>query len=139
MNNQKFRVLDYPPTVRDFLRLRREVGWDEIEEAVAKSSLESSLYHVTVYEGSALIGMGRIVGDGAMYFYLQDVMVSPAYQGKGVGGLLMERIEEHLKGCAVKGSTIGLLAAAGKESFYARYGYLERTGSYLGLGMCKFI
>ena len=51
----------------------------------------------------------------------------------------MNEIELYLAKTTSTGSTVGLLAAKGKESFYLKYGYLERTGNPLGNGMCKFI
>ncbi|WP_281246192.1 hypothetical protein [Rheinheimera pacifica] len=36
-------------------------------------------------------------------------------------------------------TTIGLLAAKGKEPFYRHYGFIERDGVELGKGMCRFV
>ena len=83
--------------------------------------------------------MGRVVGDGAMYFYIQDVIVDPYYQQVGIGSVVMEYIEHYLSVSAKKGSTIGLLAAKEKEAFYAKYGYIKRPNDSLGNGMCRFI
>jgi hypothetical protein len=33
-----------------------------------------------LYEGN-VIGCGRVIGDGGLYFYLQDIMVLPAFLG----------------------------------------------------------
>jgi predicted N-acetyltransferase YhbS len=74
-----------------------------------------------------------------MYFYLQDVVVDPSYQGQGIGDNLMHEIETYLAKTARKGATIGLLAAKGKESFYRRFGYQQRPNDTLGNGMCKFV
>ncbi len=83
--------------------------------------------------------MGRVVGDGVMYLYIQDVAVDPDYQGLGIGDVIMTAIENYLSINVIKGATIGLLAAQGKEAFYARYGYIERPNTSLGHGMCKFV
>ena len=127
------------PVVEDFIQLRAKIGWGETDLAMAKNSLNASLFHVTIYAQSQLVAMGRVVGDGAMYFYIQDVIVNPSHQGQGLGNMIMENIEDFLTKTAKKGSTIGLLAAQGKENFYKTWGYLERTGNPLGKGMCKFI
>ncbi len=127
------------PTTAEFLSLRATAGWQGIAASEAKMSLANSLFHVVIYDDSVLVGMGRVIGDGAMYFYIQDVVVDPAYQGLGVGAALMAQIESYLSTAANKGATIGLLAAQGKEAFYARYGYLERPNTSLGHGMCKFV
>jgi len=127
------------PSVEEFSTLRKKIGWGEINSNVAEVSLNNSLFHVIIRDESQLIGMGRVVGDGAMYFYIQDVVVDPNYQNSGIGTALMDQIEKYLSITATKGSTIGLLAAKGKETFYTRYGYTQRPNDSLGHGMCRFV
>ena len=83
--------------------------------------------------------MARVVGDGIMYFYIQDLVIEPQFQNKGIGKTLMLEVEKYLTKSAKKGATIALLSAQGKESFYDRFGYVERSGVPLGKAMCKFI
>lgn len=127
------------PSVEDFLQLRKQVGWDDLDENLVEVSLNNSLFHVTVWLNSQLIGMARVVGDDAMYFYIQDFIVHPDYQNLGLGKVLMSKVEGYLFESANKGATIGLLAARGKESFYGHYGYTKRPNDKLGHGMCKFM
>jgi len=134
-----FQIKLVRPAADEFLALREKLGWQSIAVSAAEMSLTNSLFHVTIYHDVELVAMGRIVGDGVMYFYIQDVVVAPAYQGFGLGAALMAQIESYLSTVATKGSTIGLLAAQGKEAFYARYGYIERPNTALGHGMCKFV
>lgn len=136
---ENFEIKFSGPCVDDFVTLRRKVGWHSSDKETVQISLTNSLFHVAIYSDIQLIAMGRIIGDGAMYFYIQDVVVDPDYQGMGLGAVVMESIEEHLSKTAKKGATIGLLSAKGKEEFYARYAYLQRPSSSLGSGMCKFI
>jgi len=84
------------PSVEEFSILRSKIGWDEIDVNQARISLVNSLFHVTIRDKSKLIGMGRVVGDGAMYFYIQDVVVDPDYQNLGIGSALMRNIESYL-------------------------------------------
>jgi GNAT superfamily N-acetyltransferase len=137
--SEQFSLKLISPSVEDFLSLRNKVGWGELDANLAERSLTNSLFQVTIYHNEQLIGMGRVVGDGAMYFYIQDVIVDPSYQKRGIGAALMEEIEGYLRNATNKGSTIGLLAAQGKEDFYTKYGYTQRPNSSLGHGMCKFI
>jgi len=136
---ERFSLELASPSVDDFLQLRQKVGWGALDANLAQKSLNNSLFHVTIYHDQQLIGMGRVVGDGAMYFYIQDVVVDPDFHHQGLGTELMDTIEGYLRYTADKGSTIGLLAAQGKESFYARYGYVQRPSNTLGHGMCKFV
>ncbi len=75
------------------------------------------------------MGMGRLVGDGAMYWYLQEIVVLPEYQGKGIGKSIVNRLLEHIKSAAVPGTIIdiGLTAVKGKEPFYEKFGFLVRS------------
>ena len=139
MNPNKYLIAQENPTVGEFLSLRRKVGWGEIDSNLAKTSLNNSLFCVVARSESKTIGMGRVVGDGAMYFYVQDIIVDPNYQCMGVGAAIMENIERYLLAAAQKGATIGLLSAKGKEEFYVRYSYILRPSKSLGNGMCKFV
>jgi ribosomal protein S18 acetylase RimI-like enzyme len=134
-----FEILSAMPTPKEYVELRALVGWGEVDLEVASKGLERSLFNVSARLGSRLVGMGRVVGDGAMFFYIQDLVVDPEFQNKGLGKLLMDQIEIYISQVAVKGATVGLFSAQGKESFYMRYEYIKRTGEDLGLGMCKFI
>lgn len=42
--------------------------------------------------GGRLAGMGRVVGDGAFYFYIQGVGVHPERQGRGLGRDIVRRL-----------------------------------------------
>ncbi len=126
------------PSIDEFVSLRAKIGWQTGSLPMVEISLNNSLFHVTIYEKAQLIGMGRVIGDGAMYFYVQDVVVDPQYQDLGIGAAIMEQIENYLAVAAKQGATIGLLAAKGKEAFYQRYNYIERPNASLGKGMCKF-
>ena len=127
------------PTAADYIALRATVDWGTLDLQQAQVSLTNSLYHVSAWDGPDLVGMGRVIGDGALFFYIQDLVVLPEYQGLGLGHRLMLEIEEYLSRTVTPGATIGLFAARGKEAFYSRYGYLTRSGDPLGAGMCKFV
>ena len=83
--------------------------------------------------------MVRVVGDGALFFYIQDIVVAPTHQKLGIGAVLMEHIESYISENAEQGSTVALMAAQGKEDFYHRYGYQQRPTAMLEHGICKFL
>ena len=127
------------PAQDEFANLRTQVKWQNPDDKTLKASIENSLFWVIVYDTDKLIGTGRVVGDGAMYFYIQDIIVTPSYQKQGIGHLVMTHIENYLSSTSSNGATIALLSAHGKERFYTQYGYVKRDGDSLGFGMCKFI
>ncbi|KPZ62367.1 GNAT family N-acetyltransferase [Pseudoalteromonas sp. P1-7a] len=134
-----YKVEFKAPALDEFANLRTQVKWQNPNDEVLKASIENSLFWITVYDTYKLIGTGRVIGDGAMYFYIQDIIVAPSYQKQGIGRLVMTHIENYLSSTCSNGATVGLLSAHGKESFYTHYGYVKRDGDVLGLGMCKFI
>ncbi len=80
-----------------------------------------------------VIGCGRVVGDGGIYFYVQDVMVLPAYQKQGLGRRIMDAIMAYIAAHARSNSFIGLMAADGVAPFYYRYGFGERPPNRPGM------
>lgn len=127
------------PSVKEFNSLREAVGWRLMSEKATQRSLYGSLFCCCVREQQKMVGFGRIIGDGAMYFYLQDVMIHPDHQGKGVGSSVMQHLEAWLADHLAPGGTAALLAATGKEGFYKRYGYQVRPDKDTGAGMSKFV
>lgn len=134
-----FDIQQQLPQVDEFVALRAKVGWGNLDLTLAQQSLSQSLYSLVVKEQGELIAMARVVGDGALYFYIQDFVVDPNYQGMGIGKQLMQTLDVYFARHALRGATIGLFAAKGKESFYQNFGYQSRDGNTLGLGMCRFI
>jgi GNAT superfamily N-acetyltransferase len=122
------------PTPEEYNRLRAAVGWGIYEPAVIAEALPQSLYGVYAYDHAVLVGMARVIGDGGLVYYVQDVIVIPEYQGLGIGGALMDRVMTYIRMHASHNSIIGLMAAQGKEGFYERYGFVART-ERLGSGM----
>lgn len=127
------------PTVAEFVNLRAKVSWGDTDKELAEYSLKHSLFHCTVRQGNKLVAMGRVIGDGALFFYIQDMVVDPDFQGLGLGKIVMDQLEMYLQKAAKPGATIGLLAAKGKEGFYQQYHYQLRPSETLGMGMCKFV
>jgi len=134
-----FKKTNAPPNTKDFMALRRSVGWENCSEEVTASSISNSLFWVSFYDENQLVATGRVIGDGALYFYIQDVIVASQYQGNGLGLRIMECIENYLYKHTTKHATIGLLSALGKERFYQRFGYLLRDGQKLGQALCKYV
>ena len=127
-------------TAKQFLMLRESVGWNGKEFQV-EESLKFSLCNVAAKNGDEVIGMGRLVGDGFMYWYVQDVIVNPQYQGMGIGNEIMKNLMQYIENNSLPDTTvtIGLMAAKGKEGFYEKLGYFARPTETYGSGMMKFL
>ena len=117
----------------EYQSLRQTTAWDPINDAQVKTALEKDLFSVCVLDQKKTIGIGRVIGDGAIYFHIQDVIVLPDYQHQGIGKLIMDHIEAYLSKATGPHSFIGLMAADGVKEFYKKYGYTERPPNRPGM------
>ena len=133
----RYKVEIRKPTIGEYQTLRASAGWSSIDDERIRAALQKDLYTVCIVHLNELVGMGRVIGDGAIYFYIQDVIVLPEHQGNGVGSIIMKNIERFLGGKAKDNAFVGLMAAEGVSAFYKRFGYLERPPR--GPGMFKVV
>ncbi len=124
-----------------YFSLRASVGWKLLTNTQAEKALKNSLITITAYENNVPVGMGRIVGDGAVICYVQDLVVHPDYQKLGVGRLIMERLIKFVSEVKEKDSEIMmcLMCAKGREHFYEKFGFVGRPTEDLGPGMIQYI
>ena len=71
-------LIDNKLTVDEYLKLRALVGWKKLSREQAQKALDNSLLVVGAYLAGQPIGMGRLVGDGAVICYVQDSCNSAA-------------------------------------------------------------
>lgn len=127
------------PSATEFNALRAASGWGAIAPDTAETALKASTLHVTAHENGALIAMGRVVGDRALYFYLQDIVVAPSHRGQGLGRAILDRLLADIAPLALPGATIGLMSAKGVDPLYVAAGFTTRPNDHLGPGMTKFV
>ncbi len=128
-------------SVAEYLQLRDSVGWRKLSERQAELALENCLYCISAYDEGKLIGMGRIVGDGAVICYIQDLIVLPEYHGKGIGSMLMKQLKKYVSSLSGDGEQMMfcLMCAKGREGFYEKHGFIARPTENLGPGMIQYI
>ena len=78
----------------DILRLYESVGWTAYTDhpEVLRKGFENSMLILTAYEGDQLLGIIRAVGDGYTVVFIQDILVFPEYQRRGIGSALLQAI-----------------------------------------------
>jgi predicted N-acetyltransferase YhbS len=125
------------PTAKQWMKLRESVGWATFTDDAAEKSLWASLFCVCAFEDGELIGMARVLGDGAISFYVGNVMVKPERQNEGIGRDIMNDIMAYVEKHAAKGAIASLLSISGKEEFYTQFGFEKRPDEKQGCGMSK--
>ena len=98
-----------------------------------KTALETSFCSVTVSIANQIVGMGRVVGDGSVYFYIQDVIVHPDYRGQGIGRDIVIHLLEQIRSVATGNCFVGLMAAVGTVDFYEKLGFKKRDDKSPGM------
>lgn len=121
------------PTFSEYKQLRGLVGWWETDENAANMALKNSLFSVVAVEHDTVIGFGRVIGDGGLYFYIQDLIIHPDYQAKGLGKSLMKELMGYIMSSAKSGAFVGLMAAKGLEKYYDRFGFKARDEDAPGM------
>jgi len=105
-------------------RILKSVGMGYHSPETHKRAFEASFCTVFLYHNEELIGFGRAISDGAYQAALYDCAVMEAYQGQGLGRLIMREILARIPHCNVI-----LYAAPGKEGFYEKMGFRRmKTG-----------
>ena len=61
----------------------------ELESIISKSTA-----YVTARDSGRLVGFGRLLSDGAVIAYINNMAVSPKYQQQGIGKAMLDRLVE---------------------------------------------
>ena len=80
----------------EILHLYSEVGWKAYTENMyaLEQGYRNSLLVLAAYEDDELLGIIRAVGDGYTIVFIQDVLVYPDKQRKGIGTALLKSLLE---------------------------------------------
>ncbi len=112
-------------TFDQLLELYDSVGWvaytHKDRRAELPKAIRNSTYVVSVWHGDSLVGLARGLSDDVSIFYLQDILVRPAFQGQGIGRRLLENCLERFEHVRSK-----VLMTDDKEQqlrFYESLGY----------------
>ncbi|AUZ34997.1 GNAT family N-acetyltransferase [Arthrobacter sp. PGP41] len=77
----------------EVLELYRAVDWLAYTEDPDNlvRALKGSSTLVAAHDGQTLVGLVRVISDGASICYLQDILVRPSHHRRGIGRALAER------------------------------------------------
>ncbi|WP_106769323.1 GNAT family N-acetyltransferase [Paenibacillus faecalis] len=122
-----------------YTELRRIVGFQAYPMEDVTMALEKTLFSVVIYDDDKPVGIGRIVGDDRIVFFIKDVVVDPDYQKKSIGHTIMHSLMRYIEGKACKNAYVGLMSTPHNEDFYKKLGFIQRPTTNFGHGMVKFV
>ena len=78
----------------EILPLYESVGWTAYTDhpEVLRKGFENAMLTLAAYAGDELLGILRAVGDGYTIVYVQDILVFPEHQRKGIGSALLQAV-----------------------------------------------
>ncbi len=129
-------ICEEPIPAPDYLRLVADAGWTRfVHTDAVDTALKNSLWSAVARDQSngAIIGCIRIVGDGAIFFYIQDLIVAKAYRKRGIGRRLMEHADRYLKRTAPRKAWVGLFTHPTKAGFYEKFAFHGPRPSLVGM------
>ena len=85
----------------EILRLYASVGWTAYTDhpEVLRQGFENSMLTLAAYKDDQLLGIIRTVGDGHTIVFVQDILVYPEHQRKGIGTALLQAILDRYYYC----------------------------------------
>jgi len=113
------------PQADDYRRLRSAAGLSHKSAAAAETGVLGTLYGVSLMHDGEVVGMGRIIGDGGCFYFVVDVAVAPALQGRGLGRRIMQTLDVWIRANAPASAHISLIADGDAKHLYAQYGFAE--------------
>ena len=91
------KIKEYTEFKKDEIwQLYTQVGWTAYTENMTalEQGYKNSLLVLAAYENEELLGIVRVVGDGATIILVQDILVYPQKQRQGIGTSLLKAVLE---------------------------------------------
>lgn len=119
----------------EILPLYTSVGWTAYTEKpdTLRQGFEHSLLTLAAYENGQLLGLVRTVGDGCTIVFVQDILVFPEHQRRGIGTALLQAVLERFS--RVRQVELATDHTPKTIAFYKSLGFWELSE----MGCCGFM
>lgn len=109
----------------EYRQLRADAGWSDVRAADAElaQALARSWNVCARGPRGELVGMGRLIEDGAVYASLWDMIVRADHRRQGIGGSILGALMRR----AGERDLVSLVATRLGEPLYRRAGFSERS------------
>ena len=126
-------IIQQKPTVDEYRELSASVGWKVKENSIIEKVLQAALFAAVAFDTSVnkVIGCALVLGDGASFYYIKDVMIHRNWQNKNIGTALMQKVNDWVQENAAPDSLVGLYTMEYLAPFYRQFGFTE------WFGMCR--
>jgi N-acetylglutamate synthase-like GNAT family acetyltransferase len=127
------------PRTQEELDLYYDLRWRVLREQWTKSresgrdEHEQSAFHLAAWDGSKLVGTGRVHFNTTQEAQVRCMAVEEEYRSTGVGSLILEALEQRAREQGAK--FVMLNAREGAVPFYRKHGYhlMDQTNTLFDL------
>ena len=145
MSDPQYVILEGVPTPQRYHDLRKIAGMTPPPLDAVPQALSNSITCIVAYERKHMlnettpapdqdvIGMGRLVGDGALFLLVVDIVVHPDHQHRGLGKRIIQTVVDYVDKHAPK-AYVSLVADLPAQKLYPLYGFKDVKPS---LGMYR--
>ena len=119
----EYRIDDRTLDAAVFLPFAVRIWPGDYDAARTQAALDKTL-NITAYDGGRLVGCLRILTDGYYFGTITELLVLPAYQGRGIGSALLRLAREHTP------TQLYFGAQPGAEAFYEKNGCRRGLPAY---------
>lgn len=119
----------------EILALYSSVGWTAYTDnfAALREGFAQSLLVLAAYEQERLLGIARIVGDAHTIIFIQDLLIAPDYQRRGIATRLVKEVFKRYEG--VRQIEVLSDDSAAASAFYRSLGFVQPKE----LGCCAHV
>lgn len=123
--DERYALVAQPPPLSDYLRLRADAGLSpkRAEQAAPALANSWSWCHAVERDSSAVVAMGRVIGDGGWYFHLADMATDPAHQRRGIGRAILDFLLADIDARAPADPYVTLMADRPGVRLYESFGF----------------
>jgi len=112
-----------------------EAGLTPRSTEAAIAGLPNTFVAAIAKYGGRTVGMGRIVGDGGLFFQVVDVAVEPEHQGQGLGKRIMDALMTELRRRVPAEAYVSLIADGEAHRLYKQFGFELTAPTSVGMAM----
>ena len=113
------------PDAETYCAMRVAAGLSPKTLDAARRGLPNTLYGVSLLRDGAVVGMGRIIGDGGTVFTVVDIAVRPELQGRGLGKRILSALDAWLQANVPESAYVTLVADGDAKHLYVKFGFAE--------------
>ena len=108
--------------LNDIIDLYRANKWSSADKPTELyNALRNSHSLFSAWDEGKLVGIGNAISDGYLVVYYPHLLVHPDYQGRGIGQMIVEKMQEKYQGFHMQ-----MLTADGKAiDFYKKVGFVR--------------